>query len=134
MIKKLRIESKIGSLHIVEKAVDEATNELGVSQECYGKILVSILEAVNNAIIHGNKSDPEKFVDIEISSVNGDMIVEIQDQGSGFNPKMVPDPTLPENLLELNGRGVFLMSRLADKIEYSELGNMVKMTFNLNKA
>ena len=134
MIKKIRIESKISSLHIVEKTVDEATSELGISQECYGKILVSVLEAVNNAIIHGNKSDPQKFVDIEMSSVNGDMIIKVTDQGKGFNPKMVPDPTIPENLQELNGRGVFLMSRLADKIEYSVQGNMVKMTFNLLKS
>jgi serine/threonine-protein kinase RsbW len=133
MIRKFRIESKIASLHIVEKVVDEATNELGVSQECYGKILVSILEAVNNAILHGNQSDPTKFVDIEISSVNGDMIIKVTDQGKGFNPKMVPDPTIPENLMEINGRGVFLMSRLADKLEYSERGNMVTMTFNLEK-
>jgi serine/threonine-protein kinase RsbW len=131
MVKKIRIESRIASLHIVEKVVDEATSELGISQECYGKILVSILEAVNNAIIHGNKSDPKKFVDIEFSSLNGDMIVKVTDEGKGFNPKTVPDPTIPENLEELNGRGVFLMSRLADKLEYSEQGNVVKMTFNL---
>ena len=131
MYKKIRIESNITSLQIVEKAVDEATNELGVSEECYGKILVSILEAVNNAILHGNKSDPSKFVDIEIRSVNGDMIIKVSDQGEGFNPKKVPDPTIPENLQELNGRGVFLMSRLADKLEYSDKGNMVTMTFNM---
>jgi serine/threonine-protein kinase RsbW len=134
MYKKIRIESKISSLHIVEKAVDEATNELGVSQECYGKILVSMLEAVNNAILHGNKSDPAKFVDIEMFSVNGDMVIKVIDEGSGFNPKMVPDPTVAENLQELNGRGVFLMSRLADKLEYSKEGNIVTMTFNMSSS
>lgn len=131
MYKRLRIESKLSSLHIVEKAVDEATSELGVSEECYGKILVSIMEAVNNAILHGNRSDPEKFVEIEIYSVNRDMIVTICDQGAGFNPLMVADPTIPENLQELNGRGIFLMSHLADKMEYSSKGNIVTMTFNL---
>lgn len=134
MYKKLKLESKLSSLHIVEKAVDEATTELGVSEECYGKILVSILEAVNNAILHGNMSDPDKFVEVEISSIKGDMIIKVCDQGSGFNPKKVPDPTIPENLQELNGRGVFLMSRLADKIEFSERGNIVTMTFNLINA
>ncbi len=134
MLKKLRIESRITNLHVVEKAVDEATSEIGVSEECYGKILVSILEAVNNAILHGNKSDPDKFVEIEISSVNGDMTIKVCDQGSGFNPKMVPDPTIPEYLQELNGRGIFIMSRLADKLEYSDKGNIVTMTFNLVKS
>jgi serine/threonine-protein kinase RsbW len=134
MYKKITIESNITSLHIVEKAVDEVTSELGVSEECYGKILVSMLEAVNNAIVHGNKSDPAKLVDIEIYSVNGDVIIKVCDQGSGFNPNLVPDPTVPENLQELNGRGVFLMSRLADKIEYNDEGNIVTMTFNLIKS
>jgi len=131
MYKKLRIESKISSLHIVEKAVDEATGELGISEESYGKILVSILEAVNNAILHGNKEDPEKFVDIEIFSTNGGIVIKVSDEGSGFNPGLIPDPTIPENLQELNGRGVFLMSHLADKIEFSEEGKMVTMTFNM---
>jgi serine/threonine-protein kinase RsbW len=134
MLKKIRIESRISNLHIVEKAVDEATSEIGVSEECYGKILISILEAVNNAILHGNKSDPGKVVDIELSSVNGNMIVIVRDQGSGFNPKLVPDPTVPEYLQELNGRGIFIMSRLADKLEYSDKGNIVTMTFNLVKS
>lgn len=134
MLKKIRIESRISNLHIVEKAVDEAASEIGLSEECYGKILVSILEAVNNAILHGNKSDPQKIVDIEISSVNGYLIIMVCDQGAGFNPKMVPDPTIPEYLQELNGRGIFIMSRLADKLEYSDKGNAVTMTFNLVKS
>jgi serine/threonine-protein kinase RsbW len=134
MSKKLRIESKIDSIHIVEKAVDEATGELDVSEECYGRILVSVLEAVNNAILHGNKSNPSKFVDIELYTVNGDMIIKVSDEGNGFNPELVPDPTAPQYLQELNGRGVFLMSHLADKLEYSKKGNMVTMTFNLSKS
>ena len=66
MYKKIKIESKVSNLRIVENAIDEATSEIGISQDNYGKILVSTLEAVNNAILHGNKSDPEKIVDIEI--------------------------------------------------------------------
>ena len=67
MIKKLEIESRLSNLRIVENAIDEVTGEMGISQDNYGKILVSTLEAVNNAIIHGNKSDPEKIVEIEIN-------------------------------------------------------------------
>lgn len=129
MIKKLRIESRISAIRAVEKAIDEATSELDVSQDCYGKILVSTLEAVNNAIIHGNKLNPQKFVDIEIFHEKNLFKIKICDQGSGFSPEKVPDPTIPENIQELNGRGVFLMSRLADRIEYNNIGNEVTMTF-----
>jgi serine/threonine-protein kinase RsbW len=129
MKRNLRIESKISSIRAVERAIDEATSELDISQDCYGKILVSTLEAVNNAIIHGNKLDPGKFVDIEIFNENDVIKIKISDQGNGFSPDKVPDPTIPENLQEINGRGVFLMSRLADRIEYNNLGNEVTMTF-----
>jgi serine/threonine-protein kinase RsbW len=129
MYKRLQIESRIKSLRIVEKVIDEVTSEIGISQDNYGKILVSTMEGVNNAILHGNKSEPHKIVDIEITYKGKNLKIKISDEGEGFLPENVPDPTTPENLEELNGRGVFLMSRLADKIKYSKKGNAVTMTF-----
>jgi serine/threonine-protein kinase RsbW len=84
---------------------------------------------VNNAILHGNKLNPEKIVDIEISFESEILNIKVTDEGPGFRPDKVPDPTTPENIEELNGRGIYLMSHLADKIEYSEKGNSVTMTF-----
>ena len=129
MYKKIRIESQVENLRIVENAIDEATSVIGISQDNYGKILVSAMEAVNNAILHGNKSIPEKIVDIEISYKGDELIISVTDQGSGFKPEKVPDPTTPENIEELNGRGIYLMSHLADKIKYNKKGNSVTMTF-----
>jgi serine/threonine-protein kinase RsbW len=129
MFKKFKIESKVSNLGIVEKAIDEVTGELSISPESYGKILVSTLEAVNNAILHGNNSDPLKTVDIEILFKSNQLKIKITDQGVGFVPQNVPDPTVPENIEMLNGRGVFLMSRLADRITYSKKGNAVTMIF-----
>jgi serine/threonine-protein kinase RsbW len=133
MFKKLKLESKVSSLRIVEKAIDEVTYELGITQESYGKILVSTLEGVNNAIVHGNGSDPDKMVKVEIGFVRNELKIKISDEGKGFIPENVPDPTIPQNREELNGRGVFLMSRLADKIKYSKKGNIVTLIFiNIN--
>jgi serine/threonine-protein kinase RsbW len=129
MNKKIRIESEISNLRIVENAIDEATSEIGISQDNYGKILVSAMEAVNNAIIHGNKSVADKIVNIEILFKNEELVIKVTDQGPGFRPDKVPDPTTPENIEELNGRGIYLMSHLADKIEYNKKGNSVTMTF-----
>ena len=89
MYKKLKIESKVTSLRIVEKAIDEATSELGISPDNYGKILVSTLEAVNNAILHGNNSDPEKMVDIEIAFGKKQLKIKITDEGNGFYSKKI---------------------------------------------
>ena len=129
MYKKIRIESNIDNLRIVENTIDEATNEMGISKENYGKILVCALEAVNNAILHGNHSNPGKFVEIEIKFTNNELKIGVKDEGTGFKPGEIPDPTMPENIEALNGRGVFLMSRLADKIRFSKRGNSVTMSF-----
>jgi serine/threonine-protein kinase RsbW len=129
MYKRLQIESLPNNLRIVEKVIDEVTNELGISQDNYGKIMVSTMEGVNNAIMHGNKQMPDKYVSIIFRCECDELQVKISDEGEGFKPDEVPDPTLPENREELNGRGIFLMSHLADTIKYSKKGNAVTMTF-----
>lgn len=130
MYKKLKIESSIKSLKIVENAIDEMINEIGMTRENYGKIMVSTMEAVSNAIMHGNRSEKEKIVDVEISYKKEKLKIKITDQGKGFMPEKVPDPTVPQNIESVNGRGIFLMSRLADEIKYSKRGNAVTMIFN----
>lgn len=129
MFKKFRIESNISNLSVVENEIDLITSDTGISKENYGKILVSILEAVNNAIVHGNKSDINKFVDIEMRITGDKLIIKVTDDGKGFRPADVPDPTKTENIENLNGRGVFLMSKLADEILFNKKGNSVQMTF-----
>jgi len=114
---------------MVENLIDEATIELGITKDSYGKILVSTLEAVNNAILHGNKSNPEKLVIFELTFVDNELSIIVEDEGEGFDPRKIPDPTKPENIEECNGRGVYLMNHLADEIRYSEKGNVVTMTF-----
>lgn len=129
MYKRLKIGSNVNNLRLVENAIDEVINEIGITQENYGKILVSTLEAVNNAIMHGNKYDKDKIVDVEISYKNEKLKIKIKDEGQGFVPDEVPDPTTPENLEAVNGRGIFLMSKLSDEIKYSKRGNSVTMFF-----
>jgi serine/threonine-protein kinase RsbW len=129
MNKKIRINSEISNIRIIENLIDNISGEIGISKEDYGKILVSTLEAVNNAMIHGNGSDPNKYVVLNISYEKEELKIRVKDEGCGFIPDQVPDPTSGENLEALNGRGVFLMSRLADKIRYNKKGNSVTMTF-----
>ena len=131
MIKDLNFPSDIGNLRIVEKAIDELSLELDLSDEVYGNVLVATMEATNNAIIHGNRSDPDKKVRIEISMVDKELMVHIEDQGKGFDHMNIPDPTSPENLEKINGRGIFLMERLSDEILYIEDGRIVELKFKL---
>ncbi len=134
MYRKFRIESNISNLRIIENAIDEVMSEIGIKQQDYGKILVSTLEAVNNAITHGNKSVKDKVVDVEISFKQAKLKIKVKDEGHGFLPENVPDPTTPQNLEAVNGRGIFLMSRLADEVKYSKKGNAVTMLFKNIKS
>lgn len=129
MHKKLMIGSEISNMRIVEKVIDEISVELGVKEEMYGKILVSSMEAVKNAIVHGNKADIKKYVKIEFLCKKRELFVSVEDEGNGFRPHEIPDPTSPENIENISGRGVFLMSKLADSIKFNEKGNRVTMSF-----
>lgn len=86
---------------------------------------VGVCEALSNAVIYGNRRDPEKRVRVEVELSAERVTVRVIDQGGGFDPSGVPDPTLPEHLEEPGGRGIFLLHRLMDRVEYNERGNEV---------
>jgi len=131
MRKNLNIPSEIDNLRVVEKAIDELSMELDLSDEIYGNVLVATMEATNNAIIHGNNSDPKKEVKINIESGERVIKVLIEDQGPGFDHWSIPDPTAPENIEKINGRGIFLMERLSDEILYLNEGRIVELKFKI---
>lgn|ERR1035437_170936 len=131
MRKMLNIPSKIENLTIVEKAIDDISAEYHLNSELYGNILIATIEAANNAILHGNQLDESKLVDIIFDIENKFLTVTIKDQGKGFDFKGIPDPTAPENIEKINGRGVFLMERLADRINFFENGSKVELVFNI---
>ncbi len=131
MRKELNIESVPGNLRKVEKFVDEIASELSLTDSVYGNLLIATLEAANNAIVHGNRNIEEKVVAIVLTIEIDKIILRVQDQGNGFDYSNIPDPTAPENIEKINGRGVFLMQKLSDKIEFFENGRIVQLTFSL---
>jgi serine/threonine-protein kinase RsbW len=131
MRKDLHISSNVQNLRLVEKLIDELQFELDLSDESYGNVLVATMEATNNAIVHGNKSDPNKTVIVRFEKEENELLVNITDQGLGFDYKSVPDPTAPENVEKINGRGIFLMERLSDEINFSDHGRIVELKFKV---
>ena len=115
----------------VETLVLEAVSGGSICEENFGKILIALTEAVNNAILHGNHQDPNKKVHITYQTEDQMVFFSVRDQGRGFNPSEIPDPTDPENLEKPNGRGVFLMQRLADSCEFLHSGCEVRLGFKL---
>lgn len=130
MERNISIPSKLEKISFIEKAIDEITEKLTITPDVYGKILIASIEGVNNAIVHGNKLDESKLVNINIKVCDKKICITITDQGNGFDPNSIPDPTIPENIENISGRGVFLMKKLSDEIIFENKGTTVKMTFN----
>ncbi|MCG8700819.1 MAG: ATP-binding protein [Bacteroidales bacterium] len=131
MEKKLIISSKIDNLREVEKAIDEISSEFNFKEEKYGNILIAALEATNNAILHGNKLEEEKDVEVLFKIEENLFSIKVKDQGIGFDYENIPDPTAPENIENVSGRGIFLMEKLSDKIKFEENGSVVELEFNI---
>lgn len=129
---KLSISSKSENIVLVEKMVEDVCELYNINEDNYGNILVALTEAVNNAIYHGNQADPLKLIDISFKSKSDAISFIIKDQGNGFNYDELPDPTDPEFIDQPNGRGVFLMRNLADKVDFEEKGSKVVLTFKVN--
>jgi serine/threonine-protein kinase RsbW len=126
----LKINSNANNLRLVERLVDDVCQIYNVNEDSYGNILIAVTEAVNNAINHGNKNNPDKIVQIGFESSDKQLIFHIKDEGQGFDYQNLPDPTDPDNLEKVHGRGVFLMKHLADNLEFKDNGKEVSLAFN----
>ena len=133
MEQRLKIASKTDSLHLVERFVDDFSASCNIDQDVYGNVLIAALEATNNAITHGNKLNENKQVEVVFDKDDAHIFLSVKDEGPGFDYRNIPDPTSPEKIENMSGRGVFLMTRLSDKIEFENNGSFVKMTFFLIK-
>lgn len=129
---KIKIESTAENLRLVERLVEDVCEIYNVNEDNYGNILIAVTEAVNNAIYHGNKGNPNKSVQIGFENGNKKLTFMVSDEGAGFDYESLPDPTDPNNIDKINGRGVFLMKHLADKVEFNNNGKEVQLTFVLN--
>ncbi len=92
-------------------------------------VRTAIEEAVSNAIHHGNDNDPRRKVTIEYAADEASIEIEIEDEGSGFDPESVPDPTRPENVDIPSGRGIMLMRVYMNEVEFTASGNRVRMRY-----
>ena len=92
---------------------------------------VGLTEALSNAMLYGNDSDPQKRVRVEVTVRVEEIAVRITDQGVGFDPTTIPDPTLPDNISKSGGRGIFLMRSLMDEVKFNDQGNSVPLVLRL---
>lgn len=109
---------------IIERIIQVASHAGFKERDLFG-IRLSVDEAVTNAIKHGNNQSPDKSVRIHFRLNKHHLRVEIEDEGAGFRPEDVPDPTAEENLERTSGRGLMLMREFMTRIEYNSKGNLV---------
>ena len=128
----LQLPSRIDSITIVENFIDKLSAKYSFSDEVYANVLTCISEAVINGIVHGNQENPEKKVYINLEVIKDKRLVfTISDEGDGFDFNNLPDPTAPENLESLRGRGVFIIKKLADQCIFNSKGNELELHFKI---
>ncbi|MBL4650081.1 MAG: ATP-binding protein [Aureispira sp.] len=131
LVLNLTLDSHPKNIAEVEPYVTQVVQKYEINQELYGNMLITLTEAVSNAIIHGNSAKAAKKVVVSTNCSNQRICFTIQDEGAGFNPDTLPDPTAPENILTPGGRGVFLMRQLSDAVTFSDDGRLVTLEFSL---
>jgi serine/threonine-protein kinase RsbW len=132
IIQNIELASNLQSLSKIESFIDDICEQHKFGEDHYGNILIALTEAVNNAITHGNKLNPEKKVCLNMETSENAVCFVIKDEGKGFDFNNVPDPTLPENLEKIRGRGVFLMKTLADEVAFEKNGTIIKLNFYIS--
>ena len=125
----LELNSAYEMLDLAQTLTEGLCTELGFDEDSVHWVGVSVRESVANAVLHGNRVDPQRtvFVDLHGTRADGAAIaVTVRDQGEGFDPSTLPDPLAPENLLKGSGRGIFLIRSFMDEmvLERSPLGGM----------
>lgn len=128
----IQVPSIIENIRMIESFIDNAKERFHLNDDIYGNIMIAVTEAVNNAIKHGNEGDKSKNVLLSLS-LNESMIkFTIKDEGKGFKYDNLPDPTAPENLEKIGGRGIFLMRHLSDEVQFKDDGRIVELSFYMN--
>ncbi len=124
----LRLPSEV---ECIEEAVELVTRHCLAGHDAPTntrfRLKVVLSEALSNAIVRGNQEDRGKWVDVR-AELGPDVIrLEVTDEGPGFDPAAVPEPIRPEQLDEANGRGLYLIRKLVDAVQFNEQGNSICM-------
>jgi len=115
---RLVLPSRIESVEEAATVAEKLAQRSGLNPEAAYGVDMAIREAVGNAVVHGNKRDESKTVTIVMISSPGALEIEVSDQGSGFDPASVPDPTEGDNVLKTSGRGIFFMRTFMDEVNW----------------
>ncbi len=130
----IELESDVKNINQIDVIINSIFEQYQLPKELFGNVLISLTEAVNNSILHGNNCDSFKKVVISHRYSEHKMIAfSVSDEGKGFDPNSLPDPTDPTNIEKIGGRGVFLMKQLSDNLSFNDNGRNVVIEFKIGK-
>ena len=127
---ELKLPSKIESVDESAVFAEKVARDWGYGDDFLSAIDLAVRESVANAVKHGNRFDEEKQVEVVFTDSSDGLHLSIRDFGAGFDLETIPDPTNPENLLKVNGRGILFMRTFMDEVEWEKAdggGMVVKM-------
>ncbi len=127
---ELILPSRIEAVAEAAEAAAKFVNQLGLGEEIAYGVDMAVREAVTNAVLHGNKQELEKTVEVTLMNSASALEITVRDHGTGFDPGSVPDPTVPQNLMKTNGRGILFMRTFMDEVQWlrhDEGGTVVRM-------
>ena len=128
---QLNLPSRIDSIAKAAEAAAEAARRAGLGEDAAFGLDMAVREAVTNAVLHGNRQDESKQVELTFEETGGALSVTVRDQGTGFDLDSIPDPTDEQNLLKASGRGILFMRTFMDTVEWEPHpggGTVVRMT------
>lgn len=118
----------------IEQRISDMLARCGFDPDARFAVLTALEEALSNAVVHGNRNDPTKSLTVEYAADAGAVAIVVEDEGPGFDPESVPDPTRPENVDIPSGRGIMLMRAYMTEVEFHPPGNRVRMVFRKEKT
>ncbi len=134
MTKSISIPSIRSNINLVEAFILEIHDAMVLEESVLDRIMISITEVVNNGIIHGNQSDPEKNVHITCTCFDDRVEFVIRDEGTGFQPEDIPDPLAEPNLLKEGGRGVLIVRSMMDHVDFNQTAEGMEVHLSIRRA
>jgi len=114
----LVLASRFENIEVAERALLNLCHRAGLGGDEEYWLVTALREALANAVRHGNRQDPERHVRVAYVVENSTVTIKVEDEGAGFDPLDIPDPTDPENLLRPSGRGIFYMRQFMNRVEF----------------
>lgn len=114
----LVLASRFENIEVAERALVNLCHRAGCADDEEYWLVTALREAVANAVRHGNQQNPERFVRIAYTIADSTITIRVEDEGEGFDPDDIPDPTDPENLLRPSGRGIFYMRQFMNRVDF----------------